>query len=103
MSFENSRDLLGSASDHILLGRAADGDTDAFAVIVRRYAPMLRAFFTRITDDPSEADQLVRDSLETAWRELPQLSQGVYLQTFLLLVADTQAGKDGLDTHRPAA
>lgn len=48
MSFEDSRDLLESASDQILVGRAADGDTEAFAVIVRRYAPMLRAFFTRI-------------------------------------------------------
>lgn len=103
MSFENSHDLLGSASDHILLGRAADGDTDAFAVIVRRYAPMLRAFFTRITNDPSEIDHLVRDSLETAWRELPHLSRADYLQTFLLLIADAKAGAALQTPRRPAA
>ena len=103
MSIEDSRDLLESASDRILVGRAADGDTHAFSVIVRRHAPLLRAFFTRITNDPSEVDQLVRASLEAAWRELPRLSQGDYLQTFLLLVADTEAGKNFVDIHRPAA
>lgn len=103
MSFEDSGDLLESASDQTLVDRAADGDTHAFRVIVTRHASLLRAFFARITEDPAEIDQLARASLESAWRELPHLSRADYLRSFLLLIADAEACAAFQTSRRPAA
>ena len=42
MSYEFERESLENADDRIVAGRAADGDTVAFAVLVRRYTPMMQ-------------------------------------------------------------
>lgn len=103
MSAEDNSHLLNSASDRILVGRAADGDTEAFSIMVRRYGRLLRVFLAGITDDQSEIDRLVCATLESAWRELPHLCQADYLQVFLILIAAAEARAGFPKADRPAA
>lgn len=53
---------LQRASDEILAGRAADGDELAFEVIVRRHAPLMRAYAARMLGSTYESDDVVQET-----------------------------------------
>jgi RNA polymerase sigma-70 factor (ECF subfamily) len=67
---------LSSAPDVLLVDRAADGDVRAFEVLIRRHAPYLRAYATRLTGSPSDADDVAQETLIVAWRRLDSLADG---------------------------
>ena len=46
----------GRSDDTLMTERAAEGDEDAFAVLVRRHAPSLLRLATRLLGDRAEAE-----------------------------------------------
>ncbi|WP_030325323.1 RNA polymerase sigma factor [Streptomyces sp. NRRL B-3229] len=54
---------------------AAEGDEDAFAVLVHRHAPSLVQLATRLLGTRSAAEDVVRDAFLDAWRRLPELPE----------------------------
>ena len=49
---------LSSATDAFLASRAADGDQIAFGILVRRHAPFLLAFATKLTGSRARSGRL---------------------------------------------
>lgn len=82
---------LETLSDALLAARAADGDQVAFGVIVRRHAPYLRAFATRLIGDPADADDAVQDALIVAWQRLPELDDPARLRSWLSTIVSRKA------------
>jgi RNA polymerase sigma-70 factor (ECF subfamily) len=78
---------LEDADDRTLAGRSADGDTRAFEVLARRYGPLLRAYARRILGSNDEVDDVVQETLITAWRELPALHDGAVVKSWLMRIA----------------
>ncbi|KJC64371.1 RNA polymerase, sigma subunit, ECF family [Agreia bicolorata] len=87
MSAAPYRFSLEDADDRILAGRAADGDTRAFEVLARRYGPLLRAYARRILGSNNEVDDVVQETLITAWRDLPSLNDGSVVKSWLMRIA----------------
>ncbi|AZS89300.1 RNA polymerase sigma factor [Streptomyces griseoviridis] len=63
---------VGETDDALLAVRAAEGDEDAFAVLVQRHAPALIRLATRLLDTRTEAEDAVQDAFISAWRRLPE-------------------------------
>jgi RNA polymerase sigma-70 factor (ECF subfamily) len=83
--------LLESATDALLAERSADGDTAAFSVLVRRHAPFLRAFATRLTGSRADADDCVQEALITAWDKLPTLDDPSRVRAWLTTIVSRKA------------
>ncbi len=82
---------LSAASDAIVAGRAADGDLDAFEVLVRRHAPMMRAYARRILAATDEVDDVVQESWMVAWKQLPELNDPSKVRGWLMRVLSRKA------------
>lgn len=93
---------LEDAPDGILAQRAADGDELAFAAIVRRHAPYLRAYVIRLTGSSAEADDAVQDALITAWERLGELKEPDRLRSWLTTITSRKA-TDRMRGRRPDA
>lgn len=87
----HDRDLLESADDTIIAGRAADGDTAAFSVLVRRYTPMMRAYARRILSGSAEVDDVVQEAFITAWGQLPKLDDPGRVKSWLMRITSRKA------------
>lgn len=96
------RDPLESADDTIIAGRAADGDTAAFAVLVRRYTPMMRAYARRILSGTAEVDDVVQEAFITAWGQLPKLDDPGRAKNWLMRITSRKA-IDRIRAARPQA
>lgn len=84
-------DLVG-ADDRILAGRAADGDTAAFGVLVRRHTPIMRAYVRRILGSGSaDVDDAVQEAFVVAWQRLPTLEDAGKVRGWLLRIASRKA------------
>lgn len=60
-------------TDDELAARAAAGDDDAFAILVRRHQSGLRGFLLRLArGDRAAADDLAQDTCLHAWRKIAQ-------------------------------
>lgn len=77
--------------DRTIAGRAADGDAEAFAVLVVRYTPLLRAYVRRILPTGGEVDDVVQDTFVAAWRKLPSLADLTAVRAWLIRIASRQA------------
>ncbi|WP_156761147.1 RNA polymerase sigma factor [Microbacterium karelineae] len=102
MSDERHRGALEAADDRIVAGRAADGDTAAFAVLVRRYTPMMRAYVRRILSGSADVDDVVQDTFITAWERLPGLDDPAKVKSWLMRIAGRRA-VDRMRAARPSA
>ncbi|MDR7384974.1 RNA polymerase sigma factor [Promicromonospora iranensis] len=91
---------LDQADDHIVAGRAADGDVAAFAVLVRRYTPMMRAYTRRILNSSTDVDDIVQEAFVTAWQRLPELADPGKVKSWLMRVASRKA-VDRIRASRP--
>lgn len=56
-----------------LVGRARNGDTEAFSQLVRASAPRMHGVASLILHDPDRAKDAVQDALIAAWNGLPAL------------------------------
>lgn len=86
-----SDDRLTVVSDHVLVSRAIDGDSDAFREIVRRHAGAMRAYVSRIVGSLTEADDVVQNALVTAWRQLDTLRDPDAVKSWLMRIASREA------------
>lgn len=93
---------LESADDRIIAARAADGDRAAFAVLVRRYTPMMRAYSRRILNGGHEVDDVVQEAFFTAWDQLSTLSEPSKVKTWLMRIVSRKS-LDRIKSSRPEA
>jgi len=82
---------LERADDRIVAGRAIDGDVDAFAVLVRRYTPMMRAYALRMLNASADVDDVVQESFVTAWQRLPELEEPAKVKSWLMRIVSRKA------------
>ncbi|PJJ63801.1 RNA polymerase sigma factor [Compostimonas suwonensis] len=83
--------LLEQADDRIVAGRAADGDVAAFAVLVRRYTPMMRAYTRRMMNANADVDDIVQEAFVTAWQRLPDLDDPSRVKSWLMRIVGHKA------------
>ncbi|MFE0579639.1 MULTISPECIES: RNA polymerase sigma factor [unclassified Streptomyces] len=60
------------AGDRLLAVRAAEGDEEAFEVLVHRHSPAVLQLAERLMGSRSEAEDAVQDAFVSAWRSLPE-------------------------------
>lgn len=70
-----------------LVARAQDGDTAAFELLVHQHQSALFRFAVRMIRDRGDAEDIVQDSLVTAWRRLPTLTDRDAFQPWLYRIA----------------
>ncbi|WP_346728731.1 RNA polymerase sigma factor [Leucobacter manosquensis] len=100
MSGEDRALGIAAADDRIVAGRAADGDPEAFAVLVRRYTPMMRAYARRLLNGTADVDDVVQDAFVTAWEQLPGLEDPGKVKSWLMRITSRKA-IDRLRAARP--
>jgi RNA polymerase sigma-70 factor (ECF subfamily) len=66
-----------------LIGRAQQGDTAAFGVLMTRHAPFVYNLALRTVGDPQEAEDMAQETFIRAWRTLPQFRQQARFTTWL--------------------
>lgn len=91
MTGHEGRSALDDADDRTIAGRASDGDVEAFAVLVRRYTPLLRAYARRILSGTASVDDIVQDSFITAWQRLPELDDPGRVRGWLMRIVSRKA------------
>lgn len=100
MDSESYSSALESADDQIVAGRAADGDPAAFAVLVRRYAPMMRTYARRILPGSADVDDVVQEAFISAWDQLPKLEAPGQVRSWLMRITGRKA-IDRIRSTRP--
>lgn len=93
---------LDGVPDVLIATRAADGDARAFAVLVRRHTPMMRAYARRVLNATDEVDDVVQDAFITAWQRLPELAEPSKVKSWLMRITSRNA-VDRLRRRRPQA
>jgi RNA polymerase sigma-70 factor (ECF subfamily) len=73
--------------DAVVLSRVLAGDEGAFALLVRRYEPKLRAYVGGIVAVEEEARDLVQETFIRAWRHLGQYDARFRFSTWLFRIA----------------
>ncbi len=91
MTGDRLENALERADDRIVAGRAADGDVAAFAVLVRRYTPMMRAYTRRMLPGSADVDDVVQEAFVTAWQRLPELDDPSKVKSWLMRVVSRKA------------
>lgn len=87
----NPTTFLSAASDELLVQRAIDGDTLAFRALVDRYAPLMRAYVSRVVGSHADADDLVQNAFIVAWKHLPRLRDHSQVKSWLMQIASRNA------------
>lgn len=90
---------LESADDRTIVGRAADGDTRAFEVLVRRYAGLMRVVARNVLGSNSDIDDVVQESFIVAWQRLETLQDPSVVKSWLLRIV-TRRSLDRLRAGR---
>lgn len=98
----STRSPLDDADDRIIADGAADGDTVAFAVLVRRHAPVMRAYARRLLPGSADVDDVVQDAFITAWDQLAALDDPGRVRSWLLRITGRKA-IDRIRSSRPLA
>ncbi|MFD8144022.1 RNA polymerase sigma factor [Streptomyces sp. NPDC059708] len=93
---------IGAGDDALLAVRAAEGDEEAFEVLVRRHSQTLLRLAERLLDSRSEAEDAVQDALVSAWRKLPEFRGEAGVSTWLHRIV-TNRCLNLLRARRPAA
>lgn len=82
---------LADAPDQVLAERAGDGDAAAFDMLARRHGPLMRAYARRLTGSMAEAEDVVQDSLLTAWQSMDSLLDGAAVKAWLMKIVSRRA------------
>lgn len=81
----------GTHLDHELVERAAAGDLDAFAELVRAYERRVASVLYRLLDDPRDVEEATQDVFVQAWRNLGRFRGDAQLFTWLYRIAVNEA------------
>ncbi|MEU1784366.1 sigma-70 family RNA polymerase sigma factor [Streptomyces sparsogenes] len=77
-------DLLGhDLPDGLLAVRAAEGDEDSFAILVRRHGSSLLSLARCMLGSPQDAEEAVQDAFVSAWRRLPEYRHSAEFRTWM--------------------
>lgn len=77
--------------DAELVRRVLAGEEDAFADLLRRWEPKLRAYVGQIVKLPEEARDLVQEAFLRAWSNLDQYNPSFRFSTWLFRIAHNLA------------
>jgi RNA polymerase sigma-70 factor (ECF subfamily) len=77
--------------DHVLVERAAAGDLDAFAELVRAYEHRVASVLYRLLDDYRDVEEATQDVFVQAWRNLGRFRGDAQLFTWLYRIAVNEA------------
>jgi RNA polymerase sigma-70 factor, ECF subfamily len=77
--------------DHELVERAAAGDLDAFAELVRSYERRVASVLYRLLDDRRDVEEATQDVFVQAWRNLDRFRGQSQLFTWLYRIAVNEA------------
>ncbi|MEU5538534.1 RNA polymerase sigma factor [Streptomyces sp. NPDC020362] len=69
--------------DRLLAVRAAEGDENSFAVLVRRHGRPLLALARCMLGNPQDAEEAVQDAFVSAWRRLPEYRHSAEFRTWM--------------------
>ncbi|MEU9150406.1 sigma-70 family RNA polymerase sigma factor [Streptomyces sp. NPDC048417] len=69
--------------DGLLAVRAAEGDEDSFAVLVRRHSRSLLTLARCMLGNPQDAEDAVQDAFVSAWRRLPEYRHSAEFRTWM--------------------
>ncbi|MGW3461060.1 RNA polymerase sigma factor [Streptomyces olivaceoviridis] len=69
--------------DRLLAVRAAEGDEDAFAVLVQRHSRSLLTLARCMLGNPQDAEEAVQDAFISAWRHLPEYRHRAEFRTWM--------------------
>ena len=83
---QHRRHALEIADDRIVAGRAADGDPDAFRILILRYGPLMRGYARRILNATDEIDDVVQEAFIAAWQRLPDLEKPEAVRSWLMRI-----------------
>jgi RNA polymerase sigma-70 factor, ECF subfamily len=83
--------LLAEADDVVVAGRAADGDPQAFEVLVRRYGGLMRVYARGILGSNDETDDIVQETFVTAWQQLDSLENPGAVKSWLMRIASRRS------------
>lgn len=78
-------------SDAILCERAATGDSAAFQSLIRRYAPLMRAYAIRLTSSASDADDVLQETFIKAWEKIDTLQNPEKVKSWLMTLTSRKA------------
>ncbi|WP_079025608.1 RNA polymerase sigma factor [Streptomyces yangpuensis] len=78
-----AQDTAGSLDDGLLAVRAAEGDEDAFAVLVRRHSSRMLALAQHLLGSRTDAEDAVQDAFLSAWRRLPEFQHTASFGTWM--------------------
>ncbi|MFJ5264772.1 RNA polymerase sigma factor [Streptomyces sp. NPDC088387] len=95
-------DTQGEAEDALLAVRAAEGDEDAFGVLVQHHGPALLRLATRLLGTRAEAEDAVQDAFLSAWRRLPEFQGRSSFATWMYRIV-TNRCLNVLRSRRPVA
>ena len=95
-------DTRPDTDDALLAVRAAEGDEDAFAVLVQRHALSLTQLATRLLGTRTEAEDAVQDAFLSAWRRLPEFQGRSSFGTWMYRIV-TNRCLNVLRARRPTA
>ncbi|WIG59518.1 MAG: hypothetical protein OJF49_002265 [Ktedonobacterales bacterium] len=74
-----------------LVEQARGGSQAAFATLVERFQPPIRAYLARLLDDDEHARDLAQEVFARAWRKLHELRQPEYFRAWVYRIATNQA------------
>lgn len=86
-----TRSTLAEADDRVVAGRAADGDPQAFEVLVRRYSRLMAVYARNILGSNDEVDDVVQESFVTAWQQLESLNDPGAIRSWLMRIVSRRS------------
>ncbi|MDX1932673.1 MAG: sigma-70 family RNA polymerase sigma factor [Capsulimonadales bacterium] len=86
-------DAYEANSDAALALQAAEGDMEAFRVLVERYKRPMAALVSRIAGNPDDVDDIVQELFLRAWKGLPRFRGDAQFSTWLYRIAVNTAIK----------
>lgn len=74
-------------SDDALVGRAAQGDREAFRTLIERHHRPIAGLAQRLVRHPDDVDDLLQEIYLRAWRGLPRFRSDAQFSTWLYRIA----------------
>jgi len=92
-----------SLDDRTLIGRAREGDVEAFGELVRRHERRVVSVLSRLLDDRRDVEEAAQDVFVQAWRNLSHFREDAALFTWLYRIAVNEALQRRRRRHVPVA
>ncbi len=110
MPSDAAESLLAAADDRTLAGRSLDGDSRAFAALVRRHTPLLRSYARRFLGAGNDVDDVVQEAFVACWQQLGTIEDHGAIRSWLMRTVShkcvdrirSRRDHDDLDQHEVA-